>query len=461
YLDGVGILELTRQRRHPAVHARAVAVQSNLRVHGECKIDRGCTLGQLYDVAGWREYEYLVLIQIQLEKFEKLVRRLGIELQLQHLAEPLEMPVQLIRIARVFLESPVRRDAVLCGAVHLARAYLDLEQLSAGSEHCCVQRLITVRLRLRDVILDPFLHRSPSVMDDTKCMVAIRNAVDENADSKEIVYLLVWLVAIHHLLVDGPEVLRPARDLDIGDSRARHFRGERFAHPLDEIVALGALLRNETREVAICICLEMLEGKILQLPAHLRHSETVRQRRVEIARFLPYAATLFFGKRLQRAHVVKPIGQLDDDDARVLGDREQQLAIVLDLRIARCVRRQVLDLGEAIDDPGDFLAELELDVGEGEARVLDHVVHEASYDCRGIEVEASENLGDRDAMQHVIFARSALLPPVRILAEPVSAQKLLHVDPLGKRIDREVPAGNELTPGHELWASDADRHLSI
>src|SRR6185437_6657522 len=66
YLDRVGVLQLARQRRHASVHARTVAMQSDFRVHGEREIDRGCALGKLDHVAGRREHEYLVLIEIEL-----------------------------------------------------------------------------------------------------------------------------------------------------------------------------------------------------------------------------------------------------------------------------------------------------------------------------------------------------------------------------------------------------------
>src|SRR5665213_1613799 len=105
-------------------------MQSDLRVHGERKVDRRCTLGQLNHITRWSEYEYLVLIKIQFQEFEKLIGRLRIQLQLEHLSEPLEVSVKLVRIARILLETPMRRYPVLCGPVHLTRANLDLESVS-------------------------------------------------------------------------------------------------------------------------------------------------------------------------------------------------------------------------------------------------------------------------------------------------------------------------------------------
>ena len=53
---------------------------------------------------------------------------------------------------------------------------------------------------------------------------------------------------------------------------------------------------------------------------------------------------------------------LIENDARILRDRQQQLAVILDLPLLRRVERQVADLRQAIDDLGDLLAELRLDV---------------------------------------------------------------------------------------------------
>src|SRR5438105_3244152 len=110
-------------------------MQPDLGVHGKREVDRRCSLRQLDDVTRRREDEDLVLIQVELEELEKFVRSFGIELELQHLPEPLESAIELVGAARIFLESPVRRDSVLCGAMHLARADLDLEQLTVRAEY--------------------------------------------------------------------------------------------------------------------------------------------------------------------------------------------------------------------------------------------------------------------------------------------------------------------------------------
>ena len=80
-------------------------------------IGRGA-LGQPLHVALGREDEDLVLVEVDLQELEELLRAVGVLLQLQQLAEPAEVLVELVGLP-VPLVDPVGRDAVLGGAVHL------------------------------------------------------------------------------------------------------------------------------------------------------------------------------------------------------------------------------------------------------------------------------------------------------------------------------------------------------
>jgi len=130
------------------------------------------------------------------------------------------MVVELVGAFAVLLVEPVRRDAVLRRAMHVAGTDLDLVQLPARPEHRGVERLIAVRLGTRDVILDALLQRRPGVVDDPQDVVAVGDAVDEHADREEIVDFLERLAALLHLLEDRPEILGPADNLPARDPRA-------------------------------------------------------------------------------------------------------------------------------------------------------------------------------------------------------------------------------------------------
>ena len=75
----------------------------------------------------------------------------------------------------------------------------------------------------------------------------------------------------------------------------------------------------------------MLKRQILKLPSNLRHTEPMGEGGVQITGFLCDATTLFRSQEVERPHIVQTVGQLNQNDTRVLGNREEQLAIVLNL----------------------------------------------------------------------------------------------------------------------------------
>jgi len=117
---------------------------------------------------------------------------------------------------------------------------------------------------------------------------------------------------------------------------------------------------------------------------------------------------------LERAHVVKPVGQFDDDHPRVTRHREQQFPVRLHLTLGEGSDLHPGDLGQAVHDHGDLAAELALDLLHRRAAVLDHVVQERGGDAHRIPVDLSQNGGDLDAVRDVVLARAALLALVLI-----------------------------------------------
>src|SRR6185312_10803525 len=104
----------------------------------------------------------------------------------------------------------------------------------------------------------------------------------------------------------------------------------------------------------------------------------------------------------------------------------------------------VADLGDAVHDLGDLAAELALDVGDGDGRVLHHVVHQAARHRDGVQVQPGEDLGDLHAVQHVVVAGGALLAPVRVATELIGARQQVGVEPLHERVVAEVPPRDQL-----------------
>ena len=98
----------------------------------------------------------------------------------------------------------------------------------------------------------------------------------------------------------------------------------------------------------------MPEGEILKFLAHLLHAHAPGQRGVDLERLLGDALALVRRHEVQRAHVVQPVGELDQQHAHVRRDGEEQLAEVLALRGALGDEVEALDLGQAVDKRADL-----------------------------------------------------------------------------------------------------------
>ena len=116
--------------------------------------------------------------------------------------------------------------------------------------------------------------------------------------------------------------------------------------------------------------IDVLKRQVFEFAANLAHAQAVRDGRVD---FLGLARDLDLplGREvLQRAHVVQPVGQLDHDHADVVHHGQHHLADALGLRLFARGEIDFADLGDALDDVRDLLAELAANVVDRDRRCL-------------------------------------------------------------------------------------------
>ena len=124
---------------------------------------------------------------------------------------------------------------------------------------------------------------------------------------------------------------------------------------------------------------------------------------------------------LERAHVVQPVGELDQQHANVAGDGDQQLAEVLGLLGLLGDEVELLDLGQAVDQRADLLAEHLVDLGAGDVGVLDDVVQQRGGDGGVVELELGEDRRHLERVGEVGIARLPHLVAVRLHGVHVGA----------------------------------------
>ena len=143
----------------------------------------------------------------------------------------------------------------------------------------------------------------------------------------------------------------------------------------------------------------------------------MRERREDVERLLRLVDLLLLRQRLQRAHVVEAVGQLDQDHPDVGGHRDHHLPVVLGLLLVAAVEGDPRQLGDAVDELGDVVAEALAHVVERRGRVLDRVVQEAGADRLRVEAHARADLRHADRVGDELLARAAALVRVALAGE--------------------------------------------
>ena len=156
--------------------------------------------------------------------------------------------------------------------------------------------------------------------------------------------------------------------------------------------------------------------------------------------------------RVERAHVVQPVGELDQDDAHVARHGQQHLAEVLGLRVFGRLELDAIELGDAVDQLGDRLAEVLRDLVLGDRGVLHHIVQQRGHQRLAVEVPVGQDFGDRQRVRDVGVAGLALLAGVRGVREAVGLGQA--VDVLGLQVP-ETGLIEERNGGHAVSLPEA------
>jgi hypothetical protein len=198
--------------------------------------------------------EDLRVEEIELEVLHEDTRVAHVVLPLQQRAQPGELLLEVVELTAFFV-APVRGDAELAGAVHLQRANLHFERITARAHDRCVQRLVHVGLGHRDVIFETPGQRLPKRMDDAQGAVAIFHRIDDDAHGREIVDRRE-VASFAHLGVDRVKVFRAAGDVGF-DAELLELAAQLLDHAGDGSFTLGALLCDALGDVAIGVGVEI------------------------------------------------------------------------------------------------------------------------------------------------------------------------------------------------------------
>ena len=163
------------------------------------------------------------------------------------------------------------------------------------------------------------------------------------------------------------------------------------------------------------------------MQAHLENTEPIRNRRVDVHGFLGDAATLMGWHRIEGTHVVQAIGELDQDHPQVLGHCHGHLLKVFGLGFGPRAEVDLVQLANAIDQFGDFIAELGGELFLERGRIFDDVVQDRGDDTAAVHAHLRENTRDRNRMTDIGFTGHPALTFVGLGANQVGAINFLDL----------------------------------
>ncbi len=198
---------------------------------------------------------------------------------------------------------------------------------------------------------------------------------------------------------------------------SRSSRAQVLAGLRDEVFAVVALLGDQRLDLLVLARVQRREREVLELPLDRVDTEAVSQRGVDLERLARLLDLLLLGHRVDRAHVVQAVGELDQDDPHVGGHRDHHLAVVARLRLVARLEGDPLQLRDAVDDPRDLLAEALAHLLDRGGGVLDGVVQQRGAERLGVEAHRGADPRHADGVHDELLAGLAALLGVVLAGE--------------------------------------------
>ena len=139
-------------------------------------------------------------------------------------------------------------------------------------------------------------------------------------------------------------------------------------------------------DIVVVIGAEVAQRNILQLPFDTLHTKTVGQGGVDIHGLPAFLDLLGRGLVLHGAHIVEPVGDLDEHHTDVLGHGHEHLTQVFHLRFLGGGEVGTGQLGDAVHQLGHRQAKQLGDLFVGGVGVFNAIVEQSAQD--GIQVQA-------------------------------------------------------------------------
>jgi hypothetical protein len=298
-----------------------------------------------------------------------------------------------------------------------------------------MQRLVEVVFRRSDIVVKFVGDWAPVSVDHPQSGVAGGDIWNDDANAAHIVDQVKGHPFAHHFAVDRVDVLGPSGDLCL-DACCADQLGQTLVDPLHLVLAVTAALCQVGGDFLVLFGVDVAESQVFELPLDLPDTQAVCQGGEDIHRLLGNAFSLGGRHVPQGAHIVHAVCQLDQNHAHVVahchesfaqGFRDQVVVAAAhalggfffwvgntaalgdnalffffkvggNLLICPGDTRQLSQLSHPIDQPGDLIAKVALDILEGNICVLDGIVEQPGSYHRGRDAQLCQDSRNRHAV---------------------------------------------------------------
>ena len=206
------------------------------------------------------------------------------------------------------------------------------------------------------VIFEAARNGLPKRVNHTQGLITLANGFQDDAKRYDVINVLQIQVLGDHLLVYAKDVLGPAVHFPLQPEIRQLFLDDTLDF-LDVTLALLLIPSQATNNLLIHIRIKIGKGKVLQLGPDPVNTEPASKWRVDVQSLLSNKPLFFRGLKIEGAHVVKPVGEFNQDHPDVTGHRQNHLAHVLSLALFETAKLKSADFGYAVNYLANFIPE--------------------------------------------------------------------------------------------------------
>lgn len=210
----------------------------------------------------------------------------------------------------------------------------------------------------------------------------------------------------------------PAADLAL-DLIDRQAMAQGFFDLVDDFLAIAPGALDRLVDARGTHRVHGLEAEVFEFDTNGMHAQPIGDGRVDFQCFLGDAPAFFAGQHFQRAHVVQPVGQLDQNHPDIPGHGHGHFLEVFRLGFGLGLEIHLGQFADPVDQFGHGFAKLRTERFLGNTGVFDHVMQHRSHQALMVHVHVGKNIGHGKRVRDIRLAASAALAVVGLFGVEV------------------------------------------